>query len=259
MAEAAPNLTGSPLGSAGEDLSVSMPESWRVRPIAVPPATPATPAQRIALIEDSQRCLTHGWLSLVPLVGVPFIVSAFRWFRRVDRERAEWNPAAHLWLRGLVLASLGYWSNLFWWGLLARWLGEATNVMRSDGSALVQFFCVLVFGTAPGFLGLGLAATRWPNCFGTFVKRRHRELFTLLLLGLVLASYATSVHLAASHGMGGNQKRLPSDLLLTGASFLWPAWLLAGFACLARRSTNLWWWVGWLLGGALLGGWAAAN
>ena len=87
-----------------------MPESWRT-----PASKPSGPTDRVALIENSLRCLTYGWLSLVPVAGAFFVIPAVRMFQRVDRERAEWNPAAHLWLRGLVLASFGFWVGLLSW------------------------------------------------------------------------------------------------------------------------------------------------
>lgn len=256
MAEAAPNLNPSVGDTAAEDFSVSMPESWRRA--MVPPVDPASPASRIALIEDSQRCLTHGWLTLLPVVGAFFVIPAVRRFLSVDRERGAWNPAAHLWLRGLVLACLGYWANLIWWGLLARWLSAAMQDNRSDSPAHLQLYSLLLFASAPGFFGIGLAATRWPTRFGLFVKHRHRELF-----GLLLVSYATVQHrfinLPWDHYGMRHQSEGPSELFLHGSLILWLSWLLAGFACLARRGTSSWLWVTWLFGGALLGLWAAGQ
>ena len=102
MAEAAPNPNPAP----GEEFLTSVPDSWRSALVQR-----SSSERRITVMEDSLRCHAYGWLSLVPLAGIGFVVLAVRMFRRVDRERSEWNPAQHLWLRGLVLACFGFWTS----------------------------------------------------------------------------------------------------------------------------------------------------
>ena len=261
MAEAAPNLNSSSLGPDGEDLSVSMPESWRVRPTAVPPATPATPAQRIALIEDSQRCLTHGWLSLVPLVGSFHVVPAVRQFLRLDGVRAEWNPAAHLWLRGLVLACIGFWSNLFWWGLVVQWVvNEPHRHDPIDGMSLAY---VMLFGGIPAVFGLAVAATRWPNAFGAFVLRHRWLLAVLAFVGFILLLQWLSL------AEWRHQQRMPDRewlhesqpaVAISGPKLICLVWLVAGLPTLSLPGVKSpWWWLVWLAGAALLIPWATAT
>ncbi len=187
MAEATPNPNPSPDGPNGEEFLASVPESWRAAKEQL-----ASPARRIVVMEDSMRCLTCGWLLLVPVLGVAFSIAAVRHFRRVDRERAEWNPAAHLWLRGLVLASFGFWTNLFWIWLVLCVTWSSADAAESDLGRLLVY--VLAFGSAPTLLGLGYAATRWPNRFGAFVQRRRRELFGLLLVSYAAAAYRVINH-----------------------------------------------------------------
>ena len=257
MAEAAPNsdanveANASPAEPAGGDLSVSMPESWRAAA-----SGPSGPTDRVALIENSLRCLTYGWLSLVPVAGAFFVIPAVRMFQRVDRERAEWNPAAHLWLRGLVLASFGFWASLLSWWLLLWWGGigpELVNVPEGDMALLL--FYLGIFGSIPTLLGLGLAAARLPNRFGVFVLRFRRVLLSLMAMGygvlLLILSMEESLHPATRlNGRTGS---------IYGLLMVWLVWLLGGFLLLALRGAKAWVWLVWVVGAAALTLWVAAN
>ena len=62
---------------------------------------------KVALITASVRCRTFGWLSLLPVVGLPFLVLAFSEWRRVRAEAVEWNPASRQLFVGRFLACVG--------------------------------------------------------------------------------------------------------------------------------------------------------
>lgn len=228
-----------------------MPESWRASA-----SRPAGPTDRVVLIENSLRCLTYGWLTLVPVVGAFFVIPAVRMFQRVDRERAEWNPAAHLWLRGLVLTCFGFWASLLWWWLLLWWGGvgqELVNLPDSDMAMVLAH--LLIFGSFPTLLGLGLAAERWPNRFGAFVHRSRRLLLCLLGIAyavlLLLFSMQESLHPGTRlNGRTGS---------IFGLLTVWLIWLLGGFLLLALRGAKTWVWLTWVVGAAVLTLWVAAN
>ena len=249
MSEAAPNPNASPADPAGEDFSVSVPESWRTVAVVVPPATPA---QRIALIEGSQRCLTYGWFSVVPLAGALFVIPAVRQFLRVDRERAEWNPAAHLWLRGLVLACFGCWTNLLWWGLI---IAGSTDTDEA-GKVLVLIY-LLTFGSAPTLLGLGYAAARWSNRFGGFVQRTRVGLLSMMgaaYLALFWFFWMSEVDRSGVRsGMHGS-----TEFSFLTQLTVWLLWVIGGFIGMAWRGVKSWWWLAWLAGAAMLTAWVTS-
>ncbi len=251
MAEAAPNPNPSPVGPNGEDFAASVPESWRTAQ-----AQRTSPARRIVVMEDSMRCLTCGWLSLVPVLGVAFVISAVSHFRRVDRERAAWNPAAHLWLRGLVLASFGCWTNLFWLWLVFCALGD--NEHTSDGDLGMLLVYVLAFGSAPTLLGLGYAATRWSNRFGQFAHRTR-----VGLLVLMVTAYGTLLYLVWMNEAERSSARTAiyglSEVQFVTQITLWMFWLIGGFIGLAMRGVKSWWWLAWLAGAALLTAWVGLD
>jgi len=63
---------------------------------------------KMRVIARSLRCRTFGWLSLLPLVGIPFVLLAFSETHRVRAEAGNgWNPASRELLMGIVLAWLG--------------------------------------------------------------------------------------------------------------------------------------------------------
>lgn len=252
MAEGAPNPDAAP----GEEFVTSMPDSWRASV-----AQRSSPAARIAVMEDSLRCLAYGWLSLVPLLGVGPVISAVRLFRRVDREASEWNPAHHLWLRGLVLASFGFWANLFWWGLFVVWLGSVAGTDPPDGSgqgdSILLLLYVLLFGSAPTLFGLSCAAARWPTAFGAFVKRYRSGLLALMGVAYVVLLQVVCLY-ESEHGGNRFSVRLSSDLALHGLLTIWLVWVLGGFMCLAWRGVKSWWWLAWLAGAAGFTFWLTA-
>jgi len=63
---------------------------------------------KIFAIARSLRCYRCGWLSLLPVVGIPFLVIAFSTWHQVRAEAGkEWNPAQRYAIAGYVLAWLG--------------------------------------------------------------------------------------------------------------------------------------------------------
>jgi len=64
---------------------------------------------KIRVIKLSLRCLRFGWLGLIPVIGIPFMIAALICYRRARREAGrEWNPARrHLcWGVGLAITDL---------------------------------------------------------------------------------------------------------------------------------------------------------
>lgn len=247
MAEAAPN----PGSASGDDFFTSVPDSWRAAMTptgASTPAQPANPAQRITMMEESLRCHAYGWLSLLPLVGICFVFPAVQSFRHVDHERPGWNPAQHLWLRGLVLASFGFWTNLLWWGIVALRLGKALSQAETSHAAVgTVLLSALFFGSAPTLIGLGCAATRWPTRFGAFVHR-HR----VGLLGLMGILYSIVLLLACQDGIVSNpyEPHPPSDVGIYGWVAGGLVWGFGGFLGLANWRPKWGWWLAWLAGAA---------
>ncbi len=228
-----------------------MPESWRAAA-----SRPTGPTDRVALIENSLRCLTYGWLTLMPVAGAFFVIPAVRLFQRVDRERAEWNPAAHLWLRGLGLASFGYWVSLLSWWLLLWWGGIATELVNlPDRDMALLLFYLGIFGSIPTFLGLGLAAARLPNRFGAFVFRFRRLLLCLMAMGYGVLLLILSMEESLQPGTRLNGRTGSIYGLLT----VWLIWLLGGFVLLASRGAKAWVWLVWVIGAAALTLWLGAN
>lgn len=63
---------------------------------------------RLAIIDASLACFRMGWLSLLPLIGLPFGFLAVRRFRLTFAiSRGEWNPARAYLLGGYALGILG--------------------------------------------------------------------------------------------------------------------------------------------------------
>jgi hypothetical protein len=60
------------------------------------------------MIENSLRCHCYGWLSLIPMLGLPFVVLAIQQYHRTWAEAGEnWNPAKRHLTAGLALAWIG--------------------------------------------------------------------------------------------------------------------------------------------------------
>jgi hypothetical protein len=243
MAEAAPNLSPSPAGPPGSCFGAP------------------TPDERIAQMEDSLRCFVHGWLSLLPLAGSLFVIPAVSLFRRLAKQGVSSHPAYYHHLWGLLLASIGYWTNLLWWGLFTIWLGSITNIITYDqleqGGSFVALLQVLALGSAPAVFGLGCAAARWPSRFGNFFHRYRWWLF-----GLAAAAYAVLFQIVCLGGSEYGGLRLNFGELPMEAPYwllaVWLTWLLLGFAWCAWRSAKLPWWLIWFGGAAALTHWVTA-
>lgn len=69
---------------------------------------------RIELIEASLRCFTCGMIGLLPVVGLPFAVSAlFTHFRTWSLEGEEFNAGKRYLFYGFVLGWIGGIMSLF--------------------------------------------------------------------------------------------------------------------------------------------------
>ena len=63
---------------------------------------------RVRIINQSLRCFTLGWLSLIPLLGVPpALIGLSCYARSRDEAGDEWNPAKPYLIWGCVLAWCG--------------------------------------------------------------------------------------------------------------------------------------------------------
>ena len=81
------------------------------------------PAAKIKMMEASLRCLACGLISLLPVIGLPFVIAAL-WYSGVAsrRERQFWNPARPQRLTGLACAVV---VGLFWGGVAVIWASNA--------------------------------------------------------------------------------------------------------------------------------------
>lgn len=83
------------------------------------------PAQRIRVIKLSLRCFVYGWLSLLPLIGLPAsIVAIGTHFRTMAVCGGQWNPAKRYLVVGYCLAWLGVLISV---GVVAGTLAAALN------------------------------------------------------------------------------------------------------------------------------------
>lgn len=63
---------------------------------------------RIQVIERSLACYTCGWLSFIPLVGIPLAARAMTLYHQVRVEAGQsWNPASRYLACGFLLAWVG--------------------------------------------------------------------------------------------------------------------------------------------------------
>lgn len=63
---------------------------------------------KVRVIERSLRCYFYGWVSLIPLLGLPMLVLAVVLYQQVRIEAGrEWNPANRYLHCGLGLACFG--------------------------------------------------------------------------------------------------------------------------------------------------------
>ena len=83
---------------------------------SAPAADVAAADRRIAVIDDSLKCLLYGALSCVPFLGAGCLLSAVRSYRRAAQNPTPWNPARRPLAAGLALASVGWLVTLAsWW------------------------------------------------------------------------------------------------------------------------------------------------
>ena len=67
-----------------------------------------TPSNEVKVIERSLQCLVCGWWSLVPLLGIPMLVLAFRHYQFVRITAGpDWNPGEKQLKAGIILAGIG--------------------------------------------------------------------------------------------------------------------------------------------------------
>jgi hypothetical protein len=75
---------------------------------------------KVLMITSSIRCLRYGVLSLLPVVGIPFLILAFSNFHRARKESdGAWNPAQRHLVGGCILACVGAQVLLVTLGLIA--------------------------------------------------------------------------------------------------------------------------------------------
>lgn len=68
----------------------------------------ANAVAKIAMLEDSVRCLVFGMLGLLPFIGLPFALVALWLAGRVrKREKQYWNAAKPLRIWGSVCGGAG--------------------------------------------------------------------------------------------------------------------------------------------------------
>lgn len=63
---------------------------------------------KIQIINKSLRCFVYGLLSLLPFIGIPLVVGAYKNYFQVRRlSGTEWNAAEYYLKSGSVLAFIG--------------------------------------------------------------------------------------------------------------------------------------------------------
>lgn len=71
---------------------------------------------KLQMLQSSLRCLIFGLLGLIPVLGLPFALSALWISGRVRREeKLRWNAARPYRLLGVACAALG---SILWTGVL---------------------------------------------------------------------------------------------------------------------------------------------
>jgi len=76
------------------------------------PAAPGDALAKVAMLQNSLRCLIFGLLGLLPILGLPFAVASLVLAGKVRQaERHHWNPARAYCLWGGAAAALG---TIFW-------------------------------------------------------------------------------------------------------------------------------------------------
>jgi hypothetical protein len=66
------------------------------------------PAESLTVARDSLRCFACGWISLIPVLGLPFATTAIRLHLRVRKHYPDvWNPGRRYLAVGFPLACMG--------------------------------------------------------------------------------------------------------------------------------------------------------
>lgn len=83
----------------------------------------ATTQNKIAMLQNSMRCFVCGVLGLLPVIGLPFAVTALVLSGRARaRQRGLWNAAGPYRIWGVICAAAG---TLFWGIVLAGLMYQA--------------------------------------------------------------------------------------------------------------------------------------
>lgn len=169
-----------PEANSAPDSTVPLPDSWQAELARRAATTPAPVDERIAVIEDSLRCFTYGWLSCVPLLGVVYLYPAVRRFNQARRRQVEWNPARGYLSAGLALASLGWMICLLtWWAFISA---QAAVVETDSDDGLMNFLpAVLFFGSPPAVAGLVVTAV---SAWKSLADACRRFLWLVVVFGL---------------------------------------------------------------------------
>jgi len=86
------------------------------------------PSAKIRMLKSSMRCFVFGLLGLIPLIGLPFALSALWISGRVRvREKQLWNAARPYRIWGLVCAAVG---TILWAGVLAIVVAHALMIAQ---------------------------------------------------------------------------------------------------------------------------------
>jgi hypothetical protein len=86
------------------------------------------PGAKIRMLKSSMRCFVFGLLGLIPLVGLPFALSALWISGRVRvKEKQLWNAARPYRIWGLVCAAVG---TILWTGVLAIVVARALMIAQ---------------------------------------------------------------------------------------------------------------------------------
>ena len=123
---------------------------------SAPAADVAAADRRIAVIDDSLKCLLYGALSCVPFLGALFLLSAVRSFRSARRNPTPWNPARRPLAAGLALASAGWLINLASWWVPICSFAKATYFDQWIAEESVLHFLPIVVA-----LGFPLSLVGW--------------------------------------------------------------------------------------------------
>jgi hypothetical protein len=78
---------------------------------------------KIQMLKSSMRCFVFGLLGLIPLIGLPFALTALWISGRVRvREKQFWNAARPYRIWGVICAAIG---TILWTGILTIVIAHA--------------------------------------------------------------------------------------------------------------------------------------